>query len=349
MLRKFLFVGLVLAGNLSVVAAQEERPVSLTELRSLAEELSNKGRWGAGDRLGTLNLITPAIRQSAAALVRAGIVVSLAHDLVPGENQNALRTRMTHDHFIDVYGPVTWGQDTVSIFPHGYAYSHLDALSHAAFDEAFYNGYGIETLTESGSVVLGVDVMRDGIASRGVLIDLPRHEEVEYLEPRTLVTVADLEAWERSTGERVGEGDVLLVRTGRWAREAAQGRWTLYCPGATLGSDTPIEEVLQQCREADEGSAGLHPSVARWLRQRGVAAVGGDGANERYPTLVAGISDPFHMLTIAAMGMPLFDNLDFEALAHTAVEMNRQTFFFVAAPLRIRGGSGSPVNPVAIF
>ena len=174
---------------------------------------------------------------------------------------------MTHDHVISVSGPVTWGQDTVSIFPHGYAYSHLDALSHAAFDEAFYNGYGVETLTESGSVVLGVDVMRDGIASRGVLIDLPGLEEVEYLEPRTLVTVADLEAWERSTGERVGEGDVLLVRTGRWAREAAQGRWTLYCPGARLGSETPIEEVLQQCREADEGAAGLHPSVARWLRQ----------------------------------------------------------------------------------
>ncbi len=349
MLRKFLFVGLVLAGNLNVVAAQEERSVSLTELRSWAEELSNKGRWGAEDRLGTLNLITPAIRQSAAALVREGIVVSLAHDLVPGENQNALRTGMTHNHTTDVSGPVTWGQDTVSFFFHGYAYSHLDALSHAAFDDAFYNGYGVETLTESGSDVLGIDMMRDGIASRGVLIDLPRLEGVEYLEPRTLVTVADLEAWERSTGERVGEGDVLLVRTGRWAREAAQGRWTQYCPEASSGSGTPIEDVLQRCREADEGTAGLHPSVARWLRQRGVAALGGDGANERYPSLVEGISDPLHMLTIAAMGLPLFDNLDFEALARTADEMNLQTFFFVAAPLRIRGGSGSPVNPVAIF
>jgi hypothetical protein len=165
-----LLVVLALAGGLAA-NAQEEASVSLEELRGWAAEVSNEGRWGGDDQLGTLNLISPAVRQSAAALVREGIVVSLAHDLVPGGGPNAIQP-MTHDYVIEAAGPVTWGLDGSSIFPHGWAYSHLDALSHAAFDAAFYNGYGAETRTETGSSALSVDAMRDGIASRGVLIDL---------------------------------------------------------------------------------------------------------------------------------------------------------------------------------
>jgi kynurenine formamidase len=89
--------------------------------------------------------------------------------------------------------------------------------------------------------------------------------------------------------------------------------------------------------------------VALDLHERGAAALGGDVSNEYYPSLVAGISDPLHEIALAAMGMPLMDNLDLEEAARTAATRNRRTFMFVAAPLRIRGGSGSLVNPLAIF
>jgi len=125
---------------------------------------------------------------------------------------------------------------------------------------------------------------------------------------------------------RVTEGDVLLVRTGRWHREETLGPW-----------------------QASDSVAGVHPAVGAWLHERGVAALGGDGPNDRNPSVVEGVGDPLHQLTLGAMGMPLFDNLDFEALAEAAAERSRWAFMFVAAPLRVVGGTGSPVNPIVIF
>jgi kynurenine formamidase len=85
------------------------------------------------------------------------------------------------------------------------------------------------------------------------------------------------------------------------------------------------------------------------LKERGIAALGSDVANEFYPSVVPGVSDPLHHLVLAGMGMPLFDNLNLEAVANEAAARRRPTFLFIAAPLRVRGGTGSPVNPIAIF
>lgn len=307
------------------VSGHAQERVSPETLRDWMAEVSNRGRWGADDQMGTLNLITPIKRQAAASLVREGFTVSLAHDLVPGPNVNAIRP-MEVEHIVAPLGTTTAALDQIGILYHGWAYSHLDALSHFAFDSTFYNGFGLDILSESGASRLGIDVMQDGIVTRGVLIDVPRLRGVDHLEPGEFITSADLEAWEAQTDVRVSEGDVLLIRTGRWHREEAVGPWSVR-----------------------ETAAGVHPSLARWLRARGVAALGGDGANDRSPSVVEGISDPLHQLTIVAMGMPLFDNLDLEALANAAAERSRWTFFFVAAPLRVRGGSGSPLNPLAIF
>ena len=136
----------------------------------------------------------------------------------------------------------------------------------------------------------------------------------------------DIQRWERETGTRIQTGDVVLIRTGRWAREAALGSW-----------------------DVTRGAAGPHPTVALYLHQRGAAALGGDVSNEYYPSLVTGVTEPVHEIALAAMGMPLMDNLDFEEAARIAATRKRPTFMFVAAPLRIRGGSGSLVNPLAIF
>lgn len=299
--------------------------VSVDSLRSWMQQVSNRGRWGESDELGTLNLITPARRQAAAASVTDGVTVSLAHDLIPGPNRNSIQP-LEVEHVVAPLGVTTAALDRFNIMYHGWAYSHLDALSHFAFDSTLYNERPLDILTPSGSTSLDIGVMSNGVVGRGVLIDVPRLRGVDYLDPETLITSADFEAWEERTGVQVSEGDILLVRTGRWAREAAEGPWSVRA-----------------------SSAGVHPSAALWLRERGVAALGGDAANDRTPSVVDGVGDPLHQLAIVGMGMPFFDNLDLEALAVAAAERSRWHFLFVASPLRLTGASGSPVNPLAIF
>ena len=125
---------------------------------------------------------------------------------------------------------------------------------------------------------------------------------------------------------RVESGDILLVRSGRRARRAARGPWA-----------------------TGEDAAVLHASVMPWLRERGVAMLGSDDTNDVRPSGVDGVAQPVHQLTIVAMGMPLFDNLDLEAVAAEAARQNHWEFMLVAVPLPVEGGTGSPLNPLAIF
>ncbi len=157
-------------------------------------------------------------------------------------------------------------------------------------------------------------------------MDMARLKGVAYLEPGTAIRVEDLEAWEREAGIRVSSGDIVFVRAGRWARRAEYGPW-----------------------ETGRHAAGLHASVAPWLRERGIAMLGSDYTNDALPSGVDGVTQPIHQLTIVAMGMPLFDNLDLEAVATEATRQNRWEFMLVAAPLAVEGGTGSPLNPLAIF
>jgi kynurenine formamidase len=159
-----------------------------------------------------------------------------------------------------------------------------------------------------------------------VLMDIPRLKGVPYLEPRTAITPADLEAWEKQAGVKVGSGDIVLFRTGRWARRAKVGPWD-------IGTE----------------SAGLHPSVARWLKARDVAIVGWDGHGEVMPSVVTGVDFPMHQLLLIAMGTPLWDNCDLEAIAEAAGSRKRWTFLVTASPLAVPHGTGSPLNPIATF
>lgn len=263
---------------------------------------------------------------STAGLARDGITVSLAHEVVPGPNPRALAAISLAYGLASYDSVVTWGFDSVTVMFHGWAYSHIDALSHTAWRGRMYNGATTAEADSSGARRLGISNMGDGIVTRGVLIDVPLMKGDPFLEPGTLVTVADLERWERERGITVGTGDVVLIRTGRWTREAVHGSW-----------------------DVTRGAAGPHPSVALWLHQRGAAALGGDVSNEYYPSVVPGISDPLHELALVGMGMPLMDNLDFEEVARTAQRAARWTFLFMAAPIRMRGGSGSLINPLAIY
>jgi kynurenine formamidase len=289
---------------------------------ALFAAVNNAGRWGADDALGTLNHVTPEARVAAAREIRTGITVSLSRTLEAGNVPGAIEPAVITPFSLDD-GGIHWQGERLELVFHGYAFSHLDALSHAAFRGQAYNG---RSDPQRDLTRLSVEHLRHGIVSRGVLVDLAALRGVEYLEPGTAYTPADMEAWEKKTGVTIGRGDVLLVRTGRWVRQQARG---------------PVDPTKIQ--------AGPHPTMASWLQARGVALVGDDGANDLAPSVVPGVSHAFHQLAIVAMGMPLLDNLDLDALARHCADAKRWTFFFVGAPLPIKDGTGSPLNALAMF
>jgi len=303
------------------------RVTSRQEYDHWFEQVKNWGRWGTSSAIGTLNLITPAKRQRAAASVVAGVSVSLAHEFVTDSSLNNPSPLKLRTHTETDSGDVTWAYEDLAIDAfHGYANSHMDWLSHTMYRGALFGGLGIDDIRPGGVNQRGVHSLTNGIVTRGVLVDAAALKGVSDLAPGVAITATDLATWEKQTGVRIEAGDVLLVRTGRWAREQRLGPWKM------------------------EGSApGLHASVAVWLHDRGVAAIGSDAVNDVMPSLVAGMYNPLHQLALVAMGMPLFDNLDLEAAVQEAHTQRRWTFLFVAAPLRIKGGTGSPLNPLAVF
>jgi kynurenine formamidase len=219
-----------------------------------------------------------------------------------------------------------WGADYFAIASHGFATSHLDALCHVFHDGKLYNGYDTGTVTAHGATRLGIHHLRDGIVTRGVLLDIPAGRGVDALEPGEPIFPEDLEAAEERARLRVRPGDALLVRTGRWVWRAAHGPW-----------------------EFASRAAGLDAACLSWLRERGVATLGSDGVSDVLPSRVEGVGMPIHEIAIVALGLHLMDNLDLDALSAACAEEQRSEFLFVVAPLVLRRGTASPVNPLAVF
>jgi kynurenine formamidase len=290
-------------------------------------ELSNWGRWGKDDQLGTVNLITPKKRKEAVALVKEAVTVSLARD------EDKVKSPDNRDPFVhDMvnYGANTPGNflmDTYSwISYHGFAHTHLDALCHMFHNGKMYNGYSKDEVTKEGAGKLAILTLKNGIVSRGVLMDIPRLKGVPWLEPSTRIYPEDLDAWEKMAHMKVQPGDIIFVRTGRWGRRAAQGPWP----------------IIQH-------AAGMYASCARWLKNRDVAMVGSDTVSDVKPSGIKEIVEPIHQLLLIAMGTPIFDNCDLEALSEACNQRKRWVFMLSAAPLAVPGGTGSPLNPIAIF
>ena len=313
----------VIIGACSGADSQEDRnyPRNAEEFDALFQEVSNAGRWGPDDERGTANLITPEKVRQAAGLVQSGITVSLAHNPLPDEAEDHPDSAFNHT----LAERLT--SDTYEFSYHGYSVSHIDALCHFLYNGMQYNGVAADVSTlEDGCVKNGISNLQQGIVTRGILLDIPRLKGVPYLEPSDAIYTEDILAWEEQAGVTVGSGDVIFIRTGRWARRAAEGPWQL-----------------------SGNSAGIHASVVRWIRERDVSFVGSDAASDVQPSMVADVNLPVHTLLIAAMGTDIFDNLDLEALAETAAAENRWEFMLTAAPLPVIGGTGSPLNPIAIF
>jgi len=297
------------------------------------ETTKNWGRWGADDEAGALHYITPARRAAAAALVRDGVAVSCAREL-PVE-PSIENPRPAHHHMLvagDEAERVVPGMgatmDYIGVAFHGMATSHVDALCHVAVGGKLYNGFDVADVKSTGARRGSIMVARDGIVGRGVLLDLPRARGVAWLEPGERVLPDELERAEAAAGLRVGEGDILLVATGRDARRAQHGPWD---PNAV-------------------GLAGLDARCIPWLHERRIAVLGSDGVSDALPGGVTpGWPIPIHQCCLVGMGVHLLDNLALAELASACAERKRWEFLLTVAPLRVAGGTGSPVNPIAVF
>ncbi len=326
---------------------QDLLPASRDEqFLALYDRVDNVGRWGADDELGTLNYITPAKRKAASRLVETGDVLSLAVPIVALAEADEPDQLAHHVHYSNYPGnplnvPAS-AEDFLGMPMHHPVLTHLDCLSHvASHDGRVYNGRRFEDVAQPGGIAHGsIYAQRHGIFSRGVLLDIPAALGIDWLEPAHEISVADLEAAERHGGARVGSGDVLVLRTGAHAREAAVG--------------------------PDPLGPGPGPDVILWIHEREVAVYTGDAPDRitlqaarilgRAP-LEEWLNDPppsrfplpLHQIGISGMGLVLLDHCEVEELAEACRRLGRYAFLFVAAPLSLPGGTGSPVNPIAIF
>ncbi len=295
------------------------------------DELSNWGRWGPDDELGAANLITPAKRRAAAALVTEGISVSMAHDVVQVPSLDG--TTILNREVLRVSETGASDRYQYSGSYHGIIHSHLDAVDcHIMHDGKGYNGVSMQDIEAAGGCPRGsINALKDGIVTRGILFDatlLPGFATPEgWVERGRAIRAADLEALEEIQGVRVEPGDVILLYTGRWKRRAALGPW-------------PTEE----------GVAGYHANVAYFMKERGVSFIGHDMFNDVSPHEFSDdLGLPMHRLALVSLGVGIFDNLDFERVVEVSRRLNRYEFLFTASPLRIEQGMGSPLNPIATF
>jgi kynurenine formamidase len=302
-------------------------------VRDVFEQVKCWGRWGPDDERGALNLVTAAKRREGAAAVVAGETVSCARELPvrpSSENPNPalhMMIRAGDDCVMPGLDFESVG-DFVGVAFHGMATSHIDALCHVLVDGRMYNGFSKDEIKSTGARRGSIMCTRDGISSRGVLLDVPRSLGVPWLEPGAAITVEQLEAAERDQDVRVTEGDILLVATGRDARRAEHGPWSPW----------------------HGGLAGLHVECVPWLHARGVAVLGSDGVSDPLPGAgIPGWPMPVHQVGLVAMGLHLLDNLRLDRLAEACARHERWAFQLTVAPLRIDGGTGSPVNPIAVL
>jgi kynurenine formamidase len=312
------------------------KKVTVAEYEQIFESVKNWGRWGADDELGTINYLTPEKVRGAAALVRSGRRVSLAIPInktagPDNSMQATLLVVQAHDVPVDE-SKVRFGLDWLGMAAHGDAHTHVDALCHISYGGLTYNGRRAEeVLLSNGAAAQDIAVYHQGLVGRGVLLDIPRHRGVKWLEPGEFVRRAELEECAKAQGVGIGEGDILVFRTGHHRRRLELGAW----------DNNPPPQ--------GEGKAGLHVDAIPWMHERRIAAFLPDGDGETLPSVVEGITYPIHPLQVVAMGMLVSDSLQFEELLPACEEEGRWEFMVVGLPLRLPGATGSPWNPIAIF
>jgi len=291
--------------------------------------LSNWGRWGPDDELGTLNLITQQKRAQAGSLVREGISVTCSRLIVPETAADV--TSIPPLHYMIRTGESApssgpgGSSDFIGLSFHGLTITHLDSLCHQFWDGKMYNGKPASMVTADEKATAGaIDQAQNGIVTRGVLLDITAVKGKDWLEAGEGVFTEDLEAAEEAQGVHLEEGDALLLRLGWYKRRQELG------PPAA-------------------GRPGLHAETLPWLHRRGISIIAADASQDADPSGYPNLGLPIHRVGIVAMGLWLIDAANFEELVQVCRRLNRWEFMFTVAPLRFKNATGSPVNPLAVF
>jgi hypothetical protein len=320
--------GLVVTAQQAPAPTKPRPEVTRAQTERWMTELSNWGRWGKDDQIGTLNLITQQKRQQALALAKRGEVVSLAQRVVMTPKPEATK-RDGRPHAISFYeirfrtfpdpdletGNPGFTSDIKEIHVHG-PMTHLDALCHDSYKGKWYNGFALAQgyRDNAGCTKLGTEAVRQGIVTRGILVDMTRLKNPSR-PPGARAYVDDLEAWERQTGLKVSPGDALFV----------------YNAPAPKGKADPA---------GLEGAMDI--SVLPWMKARGVSVTSSIRAIPEDPR-----AD--HRVALVAMGLQLLDGPRLDRLAETAARLSQWQFLLVVAPPEVPGSTGELVNPLAMF
>ncbi|MET9959810.1 cyclase family protein [Streptomyces sp. NPDC006326] len=301
--------------------------VSRREFDALFASVRTWGRWDPADR-GAWNRVTPDHVRRAATLVRDGTAVPLGlpwNTLAGPDNTRPALHYMSDLGDVEPPEPATH-KDFLAVDYHGKGVTHLDALSHIAYRGQLYEGHRNREVVGSDGARFGSVAALGPLVAKGVLLDLPAVLGTDWLEPGQAVRARDVLAAERALGVGIDDGCAVLLRSGRFRRRRELGPW-----------------------DVDAASAGLHVDAMPLLAERAIGLLGADGDSDVRPSPVEGLHSPVHALALAAMGVPLLDNLDLEALSAACAAAGRYEFMIVVTPLNVPGGTGSPVNPVAVL
>lgn len=297
-------------------------------MNELKPNVGNWGRWGADDERGAANFNTAERIRAASALVKTGKVYSLAIPLQT-ENVPVLPPRVPPQHYMRIdggdyaaglkrRGGFQTSDDTIILGTH--STTHIDALAHAWYDDTLYNNFSANTVRSNGAKHCGIDKLVH-LVGRGVMLDLPAHRGLPHLPFGEVITPQHLENCAKAQGTELREGDTLLFRTG----------W---------------QQIFKRDGSAAffKGEPGIGREAAEWIGRKGFAAVGSDNWGVEVVPVEGDIPAPVHRRLIRDFGVYLLELFDLDGLAADRVH----EFMFVAAPLRITGGVGSPLNPLAI-
>jgi kynurenine formamidase len=303
-----------------------------------AEELSNWGRWGDDDQIGTLNNVTPQDIVAAAGLIRRGKVFALGLSLKESilSGQSGRRWNPIHTMLATGTDAIAGKQDTPPYLRYAddainmpcQASTQWDALSHIFLGDKMYNGFTADLVDARGARKLGIENVRDKMAGRGVLLDIARFKGVDSLDDGYAISSTELDACAAAQGVEIRKGDFVIVRTGHQERCLAKKDWSGYAGGAAPGF------AFETCY---------------WMRQTDIAAICTDtwGCEVR-PNDSDEVSQPWHWVVIPAIGISMGEIFYLKELAEDCAADRVYEFFFTAPPLHLPGGVGSPINPQAI-
>jgi kynurenine formamidase len=309
------------------------------DVREMAKRFSNWGRWGADDELGTVNFITPQKVCAAARLVRQGKIFGLAIPFDKDGPQTGFAGRVNPIHYMMqdggdvVSGAQEWiptlrYTDDAVIMPLQCA-TQWDALAHIFFDGKMYNDRPPTAVNSNGAEKNSIVPLRNKLATRGVLLDIPRLKKKDWLEPGEAIYPEDLDGAAKAAGIAVERGDIVLIRTGQMTMCRKQGGWGTYAGTA----DAP----------------GLSLTCSQWIYEKEIAGFATDTwGTEVLPNETPDVLQPIHCVSLVHTGILIGEIFDLDPLAADCAADGVYEFFFVAPPLPITGAVGSPINPQAI-